>query len=187
MIPEPEQVKRLESIVDKMLAGRSRRVKMPAVKAFVKALASVSPSDEHGQLLLTTLRSLKEPPGIVTDDYQRAVWWLARQGQTPTAEAVSAKVDETRTMIKRRLEIHAQVNEILSRDGCRAAKFTADYCNANGYGPTWDTLATAMGWNMRVRHPVITGFRAQGWLNFTDRRRSLVPGYRYEDAVKDGV
>jgi hypothetical protein len=122
------------------------------------------------------------PPGTAEASAYR---WLESRGQTPTPEAVAARlaaVEESRVSGALRAERQARrAAELAAADGPRARDWVAGVRAATGTGPTWRELTAAMGWpHARPLRELIMGACADaGYLIFERRvERSLRPGPR---------
>jgi hypothetical protein len=152
-------------------ASRGRAPDPQLAAALGRALARSARGSEHRKLLAAALRARK--PGERTPE-ERAVWWLARRGETPTPGAVATRVAED----QRRQERAALVEQLAHDDGLRAAVEVARTVRRTGAGPTWRELARALGWPDWAAPLVIPRLESAGWLAAGTERGSLRPGKR---------
>jgi hypothetical protein len=144
-----------------------------AAAAIGKALVATPPGSEHGQLLARVLR----PAAGERSDDERAVLWLARRGETPTAAATAAASQglANRQDCGRRVRVAA--TPLVEADGPRAAAYVAAVVAATG--PTWADVGRAMDWPRypwNLRAVVIEQLARAGWLQTGKQPRSLRPG-----------
>ena len=177
--PDRAQIERATRLVTELLKGRGRNANPPgAVDALGRALAATPPKSDHGQLLFRTLRTLQGMGAEPQADDERAVWWLAQRGQTPTPGAVATRLAHLETARRTTAAVRAAVDAIGARDGAKAAATVADIIARTGAGPTWRELAAAMGWPLtpyEVRYAAVTRLVAAGWLEHGTAERSLRP------------
>lgn len=144
--------------------------------AFGKALAITSPQSAHGKVLAGALRDKQSQDRTPAE---RAAWWLAIRGQTPTEAAVAKRLAELDSQRRRAVEHKKAADLRANRDGLRAARYVAMALTCTGAGPTWRELSRAMGWPDASCAAVIRRLVDAGWLAAGEERRSLRPGARY--------
>jgi hypothetical protein len=175
--PSPEQIERATAIAAKLLAGHDDRTdrKPRTASAFGRALTLTPPGSDHGKLLAAALRPARWADRTRE---QCVVLQLARRGETPTAGAVAARLDQLEAHRAHVDRLRAQAAPLGAADGPRAAAHVAQVVRATAEGPTWWELGDAMGWprNKFVREFVIRGLAAAGWLRVGPEPRSLRPG-----------
>ncbi len=175
--PSPEQVERATALAARLLATHDdRRDRKPLTAGAIgRALTLTPPGSDHGRLLAAALRPAK---WVDRPREQCVVLQLARRGETPTAAAVAARLDqlEAHQAHLDRLRAHAQL--FIAADGPRAAAHVAQVVRATGAGPAWWELCDGMSWPRHkfVREHVIRGLAAAGWLQVGPKPRSLRPG-----------
>jgi hypothetical protein len=167
-------VKRYTKLMRKMLPDK--KVWYRTVRAFGRALAATPPSSDHGQLLASTLKTLSAGQQLA-DPSQRAVLWLARRGETPTAGAVTGRLDAVATEQKRPARqaghwkrIHAEAEAI---DDDLVVKYVGEINDTTGTGPLWSEVGRQFGLRYAVTQQVIMSLRCAGRLAYTKETRSL--------------
>jgi hypothetical protein len=175
------QLERAATLVATLLKGRGRKDGTPAAAgALGRALGATQPKSEHGQLLFRTLRSLQaDAGGKPRADDERAVWWLACRGQTPSPAAVAGRIRAVESARSTAAAVRAAVAAIAEHDGPKAAAYVADMLARDGTGPTWRELADAMDWPRipyEIRFVAVTRLVHAGWLETGEAERSLRPG-----------
>jgi hypothetical protein len=185
------RLERAARLVAELLKGRGRGASPPgAVEALSRALAATAPKSGHGQLLFRTLRSLQGPGGKPQADDERAVWWLAQRGQTPSPGAVAARLAAAESARQTAAAVRAAVDRIADHDGPKAAAMVADIIARTGAGPTWRELAAVMGWPStpyEVRFAAVTRLVHAGWLESGTAERSLRPGRKALASARRGA
>jgi hypothetical protein len=181
-----QMASRCTEIAAKLLAKHEwKSDRKPAVaRAFGKALAVTSPRSEHGQLLAAALHPARwadRPPA------ERAVFQLARRGETPTEAAVGVWLDGVQRRRERGQQLRVAAAPFVENDAVRAAAHVAQVVNGTGAGPTWRELQSAMDWPGRpygLYEVIITGIARGGWLEFTIKPRSLRPGHAARELTR---
>jgi hypothetical protein len=143
--------------------------------AFGRALAVTAARSEHGQVLTAALQDRPLPR---RSPAERAAWWLAARGQTPTAQAVAKRLAEAQAQQERAEERRQAAEQLARRDGPRAAQYAAGVIQSTGTGPTWRELGQAMGWPEWSWPAVIGRLERAGYLATGSEPRSLRPGDR---------
>ena len=176
--PTLEQIERATALVTKLLKGRWHGKRLAVVAAAIgKALVATPPGSEHGQLLVRALRP--SPEGAQRPDDERAVFWLALRGETPTPGAVTGALQMMSARRAREERLHAAAPPFVEADGERAAAHVAAAVRDTGTGPTWAELANAMDWPRypwHLRAVIIEQLARAGWLQTGKQPRSLRPG-----------
>ena len=103
---------------------------------------------------------------------------LARRGETPTAAAVAARLDQVDARHARMERFRAKAQPFLAEDGPRASAHVEAVIRTTGARPTWWELGDAMSWprDNFLRAYVIRGLALAGWLQVGTKPRSLRPG-----------
>ena len=183
-----QNVGRYTQIAAKLLAGHDFKPnRRPGVaRAFGLALAATSPRSGHGQVLAAALRPARWSDRPAEE---RAVFQLARRGETPTEAAVAAWLESRRRRQERWDRDAAAAAEAAAADGPRAAAYVAAVVRDTGQGPTWTELARAMEWPRQpwgLRNAIIRVLARDGWLATGTEPRSMRPGTRSETVVPAG-
>jgi len=181
---DPVKLAKLTQIAETMLKNKSGHARALSPEAFGRALAVTEPSSEHGRLLSRTLKALSRNESLATEE-ERAVWWLARNGQTPTPNAVAGRVTAMQSSYTKRANKDMVLREVVTKiRGHEVAAQIAAFIDGNGHGPTWLELSLMMDWNRIYLNEIMEHLASNNWIAFTEEHRSLTPGSRYTISEK---
>jgi len=176
-----QRLARATALAATLLQGHRLGTRLPLAAATVgRALVATSPKSDHGQLLARALQAATD--GRPADE--RAVLWLARRGEIPTAAAVAARIEGEARHHAAAKVLRAVADWAAAEDGPQASEYVAAVLAETGTGPTWRELGAALGWPRRPHdtiYVIITRLAAAGWLDQGDKTaRSLRPGRKYK-------
>lgn len=175
-----DRAARATALAAELLKQHQLGEQLPAAAAAIgRSLAVTEARSPHGDVLH---RTLQPRPTTARPADERAVLWLIGRGETPTPAAVAARIRNERTTDARAKALYRLAGRHVRQDGQAAARYVADVVAATGSGPTWNELATALGWPLDPRRAtahIVNQLTAAGWLETGTGTRSLRPGPKY--------
>lgn len=171
-------------LTEEVLRRRATKdVREPVAAAFGKALAMTPPGSAHRKVLAGAIQKERWQDRSAAE---RAAWFLAVKGVTPTEAAVAARLGQLADRSVRAEERRAARDAALlpgGIDGGAVAAFVASVWESTGAGPTWSEVCRAGGFPQAAIDMIVRRLVDEKWLAVGAEPRSLRPGPRWEEEL----